>query len=155
MSWGEEPHRRKGLHDLKPAGFGACLMWRAEGLSGVLSQDKGCAVSAWGVRQKSFLLGAQGDPWYLQAQVREAKEFAWPMSGFSRVCCCPASLSTQRDDTHALWITSLVNKAWSRSLSKSGSFMRHKGRQVHCFFFHLLSCCAFQLGLIYLHKNDI
>lgn len=31
-------------------------------------------MNAGEIRQKSFLLEAQGDPWYLQAQVQDAEE---------------------------------------------------------------------------------
>lgn len=142
MSWGEEPHRRKGLHGLKTAGFGAWLVkgWRA---CWVLSQHQGCAVNACGVRQKSFLLWARGGPWYLQAQVQEAKEaLHGPHQGLAESVVVQLLSAAQRDDTHAeaLSITSQVDKAWSSSLSTAESFMKHKGRQVHCFFFHLLPC---------------
>lgn len=72
------------------------------------------------------------------------RRFAWAMSGAStRICCCPASLSTTKRAIHmlrGLQMTLQVNKGWGRSLRKTGSFMRHKRRQLHCFFLHLLPC---------------
>lgn len=74
----------------------------AEGLAGVLSQGKGCAVNSCGVRQKSFLLGARGDPWYIQAEVQEAEEALHGLcQSLAESVVVQLPSAPQREDTHA------------------------------------------------------
>lgn len=59
-------------------------------------------MNSCGVRQKFFLLGARGDPWYIQAEVQEAEEALHGLcQSLAESVVVQLPSAPQREDTHA------------------------------------------------------